>query len=223
MTWRTGLFLHFPVDPDRLRPHVPSPLELDTYDGDAYLSVLPFVLADAGLRYSPAATRLTFPEVNVRTYVQYEGESGLYFLDIDVAQRAVAELVRWTTRLPVHPATADVETDAGRVRFRSVRDSDPDARLSVTFGPTGGIFRAEPGSLDHWLAERRRMYDPRGRDVFYADISHERWPLQPAEATVERNTLLEASDLPVPEREPRVRYADGLSLTGSVPRRVDRL
>ncbi len=220
MAWTNGLFVHWPFDPEQVRPHVPDPLELDVRDGRAWISVLPFVLSRAGLRYSPAFARLTVPELNVRTYVRFDGAPGLYFLDIDLGNRLVARLVRDLTGLPVHGAEAGVRVDGDRVDFRSVRDADPTARFDASFGPDGDPYRAEPGSLDHWLAERRRMYATAGPGVLYGEIAHEPWPLQPADATIAENTLFEAGGLPEPAREPRVRYAGEMSMTGSVLRRV---
>lgn len=225
MTWRRGLFVHWPFDPDRVRPHVPEPLELDVHDGTAWISVLPFVLAHAGLRFSPGIARLTFPEVNVRTYVRHRGRPGLYFFAVDVAHPLVARLVRTTTRLPCHEADASVRTSDDEVTFRSVRtgpetDEGPGGHLHATYQPTGERFRAEPGSLDHWLVERRRMYDPGGQGVLYAEVAHEPWPLQPARATIHEETLFDADGLPEPDADPRVRYCESLAMTGSVPRVV---
>lgn len=222
MTVRDALFAHWPFDPGEVRPQVPRPLELDTYEGRAWVSVVPFVLADAGFRYTPDAARLTFPEVNLRTYVQFDGQSGLYFFSIDVDSELVAKIVRGTTRLPVYRADIRTRTRDGSVEFRSERRGEPTARFVASYRPDGELFHAESGSLDHWLAERRRMYAPEspGERVLYADISHDRWSLRPADVTVQVNTLFEAADLPAPEGDSHVRYSGEQSMTGSVPRRI---
>ena len=222
MTLSDSLFAHWPFEPERLRPHVPDPLELDTYDGRAWVSVVPFVLARAGIRFSPAFARLTFPELNVRTYVRFDGTPGLYFFSVDVDHPLVPAVVAGATRLPCFRARMDVRTHGDRVDFWSVRErpSEPPARFDASYRPDGEPFRAEPGTLDHWLAERRRMYDPTGRGVLYADIAHAPWPLQPADATVRADTMLEANGLPSPESEPRFRYVEELPVIGSVPRLI---
>lgn len=222
MTWTDGLFVHWPFDPDELRRHVPWPLEVDTYDGRAWASLLPFVLSDAGVRYSPSFARLTFPELNVRTYVRFDGTPGLYFLGIDVDHPVVPAAVRAATRLPCYDAAMTVRRRGDRVDFRSVREhpGEPPARFSASYGPEGGRFRPTPGTLDHWLVERRRLYDAVGEGVLYADVAHDPWPLQPADATIRANTVLEASDLPAPAGEPRCRYCEELRMTGSLPRRL---
>lgn len=220
MTWRDGLYLHWPVDPDRLRPHVPAPLELETRDGDAWVSVLPFVLARAGLRGAPALSRLSFPELNVRTYVRYENTPGLFFFSIDVGNAFVSRGVRRTTRLPVHHAKMNVSADDDRVAFSSIRADDDGARFSATYEPDGEVFYAEPDSLEYWLTARRRFYAPRNGSVLTGEIAHAPWPLQPATATVHENTMLEVNGLPTAEEEPLALFCGELSMTGSIVRRV---
>lgn len=110
MTWRDGLFVNWPVDADALRPHVPDQLTLETRDGDAWLSVLPFVLTKVGLRGAPPFTRTAVAELNVRTYVRYRGDPGLFFFSIDVGSPLIAAIVGRTTRLPVYHAHMLSET-----------------------------------------------------------------------------------------------------------------
>jgi uncharacterized protein YqjF (DUF2071 family) len=64
------------------------------------------------------------------------------------------------------------------------------------------MFRAERATLDHPLAERRRMYDPAGEGVPYAEIAHRPWPLRPADATVSADAVFEASGLPTRSASP---------------------
>lgn len=224
MTWRDGLFTHWPVDPDELRPHVPDPLTLETRDGRAWLSVLPFVLANVGLRGTPSITRLAFPELNVRTYVRYRGDPGLFFFSIDVDSSLVAATIGRTTRLPVYDANMRVgATEENHVAFASERrgtGSDVPARFAATYRPDGEVFTTEPDTLEHWLTARRRFYAPTASGVLAGEIAHEPWPLQPADVTIHENTMLEANGLPAPTGDPIVHYADELSMTGSIPRRL---
>lgn len=227
MTWRAGLFLHWSFDPEQIRPHVPEPLELDIRDGRAWVSVLPFVLADAGFRGTPSTARLTFPELNFRTYVHYDGWPGLYFFSIDVGH-PVARAIRAVSRLPCYRARMRVRTgpeasrEAEAVRFRGVRDApgEPDSRFDATYRPTGEVRRPEPGSLSHWLVERRGFFASRGPGVMYGEISHHPWPLQPADVEIRTNDLFADSALPEPDDEPVAYYADDLPMTGSVLRRI---
>lgn len=226
MTWRDGLFLHWPVDPERVRPHVPDPLELDTRDGTAWIGVLPFVLARTGLRGTPTAARLTFPELNVRTYVRYRGDPGLFFFSIDVGNAVVAETVGRLTRLPVHRAAMHVGGDDERVAFSSARppaagdDPDVPARFSATYRPDGDVRYPDRDSLLYWLLERRRFFAPESTGVLLAEIGHAPWPVQSAAVTVHENTLFAANGLPEPTGERIAHYCGELPMTGSILRRV---
>ncbi|ELZ06922.1 YqjF family protein [Natrialba aegyptia] len=121
MTLRHGLFVNWPIDPERIRPHVPSELTVDTRDGTAWLSVLPFVLTNVGFRGTSASTRVAFAELNVRTYVTYRGDPGLYFFSVDVGQHLLASVAGWLTRLPVFPAEMHVSGGSEGIRFSSRR------------------------------------------------------------------------------------------------------
>lgn len=234
MTLRDGLFVHWPVDPDDVRPYVPDGVTLETRDGRAWLSVLAFVLTNVGLRGSPPIARLAFGELNVRTYVRYRGDPGLFFFSIDVGSPFVAAATGRLTRLPVHYAQIRVSSGAGgndRVAFASTRrgntpdtgtptrDGSP-ARFSATYRSDGDVFSAEEGSLEYWLSERRRFYATSDGGVLTAEVAHDPWPLQPADVTIHENTMFAANDLPTPTAEPTAYFCGEHRLTGSVLRRL---
>ncbi|ELZ06404.1 hypothetical protein C482_01250 [Natrialba chahannaoensis JCM 10990] len=236
MTWRHGLFANWPVDPDQLQSHVPGPLEFETWDGDAWLSILPFVLTNVGIRGSPSATRIAFPELNVRTYVTHRGDPGLYFLSVDLDKRLLTNAIGRLTRLPVFTASMSVSGTEDGITFSSRRSDtlatgagenetdDEPAWFAATYRPNGPVTTAAPGTLEYWLTERRRFYAPAkgpGRgNVLTAEIAHDPWPLQPADATIMANTLFDRLGLTEPSGEPVCYYCDELEMTGSIPRRV---
>ena len=235
MTWRHGLFVHWPVDPDALESCVPSQLTLERRDGRAWVSVLPFVLVNVGLRGSPSITRLAVPELNVRTYVRYRGDPGLFFFSIDLGRPLFAAAIARTTRLPVTAARIRVSAIEDSVAFSSRRSLRPfapsvdavcrpgidsGARFEATYEPVGETFTPDPGTLAHWLVERRRFYAPGDSDVLAGEIAHDPWPLQPAAVTIHENTMFEVNGLPSPVDDPLVHYCGELPMTGSIPRRL---
>lgn len=223
MTLRDGLFVHWPVDPDALRRHVPDPLELDTRDGRAWVSIVPFVLARAGFRGTPSVLRTTITECNVRTYVRYRGDPGLLFCSIEVGSGPVGAAAGRLTRLPVSRAKIHVGGVDGQVAFASSREpvDGASAQFAVTYRPAGEVFFAEPGTLPSWLTDRRRFYAARGGGgVLTGEVAHAPWPLQPANVSIHENTLFAANDLPPPADEPIAHYCNRLELTGSIPRRL---
>ncbi|MEA2148297.1 MAG: uncharacterized protein QOD69_127 [Solirubrobacteraceae bacterium] len=94
---------------------------------------------------------------------------------------------------------------AGAVHYASQRTSPqaPPAAFRGCYRPTGPTFRAAPGTLEHWLTERYCLYTlDDEQHVLRGDIHHPPWPLQPAEADIDVNTMtteiaLDAGDAPL--------------------------
>lgn len=192
-TWYSLLFAHWAVRPEALRPLIPKPLELDLRDGQAWVGVTPFVVGGLRIRGTPPLPWLSrFPELNVRTYVDYGAHPGIYFFSLDAARLAAVAAARRAYRLPYFHAKMSARHQGGNVHYESERidPSGPPAKLRACYGPTGPRLPVDDGSLERWLAERYCLYvvDGRGR-VLRADIHHPPWPLQPAGATIELNTM----------------------------------
>ncbi|XVH33659.1 YqjF family protein (plasmid) [Haloferacaceae archaeon DSL9] len=222
MRWTHGAFIHWPVDADALEARVPDPLSVDTYRGRAWVSVVPFVLAQCGVVGTPSAARVAFPELNLRTYVRYDGHPGLYFFALDFGHRGIAALGARLTRLPCSYARMRFDPEANRIRSQRVSGSSPVADFEATIRPQGDASVSEPGSVAHWLLERRRFYHPDGSTVLYGDIEHEPWPIRRATLSIEHNSLFAAADLPRPLGDPRCHYCTELPITGSIFRRLTR-
>ena len=124
MRWHDLLFLHWRVDPALLRPHVPPSLELDTFDGSAWLGVVPFWMSGIRARLTPPIPGLSrFPELNVRTYVTAEGKPGVWFFSLDAANKVAVRAARWTFHLNYLDARmrCDVDAATSEVRYSSFR------------------------------------------------------------------------------------------------------
>jgi uncharacterized protein YqjF (DUF2071 family) len=191
--WENLLFAHWPVEENALAPVVPPQLQIDTFDGMAWLAVTPFRVGAhrvLGTPHIPAVT--SFPEVNVRTYTTIDGKPGIYFLSLDTVSRLVVGAARHVYRLPYFRSDISVEEGDGRLTFRSNRTSDdgPTAGLDIRYRPMRSPRIASPGSLEHFLTERYCLYtlDDRQR-VHRSDIHHPPWPLQDAEAEIRHNSM----------------------------------
>jgi uncharacterized protein len=183
-TWERLLFAHWRVDEDALRAHVPEELALETFDGSAWLAITPFRLSGLRLRGTLPLPRLSsFPELNVRTYVRRGDRPGIWFFSLDAASRWAVTAARRTYRLPYHLARMRVAARGGWVEYSSARTGHV---FEGRYRATGAVFRAEPGTLEHFLTERYCLwtYGPAR-----AEIHHPPWPLQRAEAELEVNTM----------------------------------
>jgi len=213
-TWDRLLFAHWPVSFDALRQLVPAALELDRYEGEAWLGVVPFLMRDVRPRALPAVPWLSaFPELNVRTYVTVGGKGGVYFFSLDAGNPLAVAIARRWFHLPYYRARFSVSQAGERTSYRSMRahSGAPSAELDANYRPTGPIYASTPGSLDAFLTERYCLYttDKRGR-LLRGEIHHQEWPLQRAEAEFRRNTMALAAGLTLPDIPPLLHYAHHL-------------
>ena len=112
MRWRDLLFAHWAVDVDVLRSLVPEPLEIDTFDSQAYVGVVPFGMEDTAPRGLPGLPYLSvFPEVNLRTYVRFGDVGGVWFFSLDAGRRLAVEGARLAFHLPYFHARMSIERD----------------------------------------------------------------------------------------------------------------
>ncbi|PSP56326.1 hypothetical protein BRC82_02200 [Halobacteriales archaeon QS_1_67_19] len=220
MEWRDALFTNWAVEPSVVAPHVPDSVSLDTYDGRAWLTVLPFVNADVRPHWFPRGVRI--PEVNLRTYVTRERRPAIYFRSLEASDRLTVLGARATHFLPYYVADIDFDRTDGGVRVESRRrhPGARPARFVAECGPDDERVETEPGSLAEFLTERHRYYtvSPSGR-LRYADVRHRKWPLYSADATVAENTVFRANSLPDPDGEPVVYYSPGVEVLASPSRR----
>ncbi|ESP88872.1 YqjF family protein [Candidatus Halobonum tyrrellensis] len=223
MSWRALLFANWPVDPDVVSAHLPDALAVDTYDGDAWLSVVPFTNAAVRPRGVPESLGVDLPELNLRTYVRVDGEPSVYFFSLDAQGVASVVGARLLHHLPYFYARIDHHrAHDGRVRFES-RRLHPGARpahFAATYGPAGDRLDPDDDSLAAFLTERYRFYTetPFGT-VRYTDVDHDPWPLYPAEADVESNTLFRADGFADPAGDPVLYYSPRLDIAASPSRR----
>jgi uncharacterized protein YqjF (DUF2071 family) len=187
--WEHLLFAHWPVEPERLRRLLPQPVEPDVRDGVAWLAIVPFVMV--GTRSAVGPRRLLLPpipELNVRTYVRVHGVPAVWFLSLDASSPFFAAMGRALYGLRYHLAKMVAAVDGERVHYLSSRGTSG-AAFSATYGPCGAAETAARGSLAYFLVERYRLFSEwRGR-LITAEVAHEPWPLQPAEARFALNRM----------------------------------
>jgi uncharacterized protein len=215
-TWQSLLFAHWPLPVEALRPLVPRGLTVQTFDGQAWIGITPFVLTGLRLRATPAIPGVSrFPEINVRTYVTDGDKPGVFFFSLDAGSRLAVTAARALYSLPYFRATISVISGRAHTVYWSRRRDrrGPAAEFRAEYRPTGPVVRAEPGTLDAWLTERYCLYavDRRG-GLHRAEIHHAPWPLQPAEATITRNAMTDGLGVRLPDVAPRLHFAARLDV-----------
>ncbi|WP_256403537.1 YqjF family protein [Halorubrum salinum] len=219
MTWRDGLFCHWAVDPAVVAETLPARLSVATHGGDAYLGVVAFVMDDIRPRGSPVG--LSFPELNLRTYVEGPSGPGVYFYNLDAADRFGVAVARRLFALPYYRAEMTARRDGDAVRFtsRRVHRDAPHARFDATYAPDGDPFVPDPDSRDAFFVENYRFYTS-GRELYVGEIAHEPWTLREARVDLRANTLFEANGFERPDGEPTAHVADPIDVTADRIRRV---
>jgi len=189
-TWDELLFAHWRVGAEGVARLVPQGLEVEQFDGSAWIGVTPFVVTGLRLRGTVPLPRVsTFPELNVRTYVTADDKPGIWFFSLDAGSRIAVEGARRVYKLPYFHARMSARRDGARIDYSSDRLDGSGKSFLGSYGPTGAVFEAERGSLEWFLTERYCLYAvDRGR-LHRAEIQHPPWPLQPAELELERNTM----------------------------------
>ena len=226
MRWHDLLFMHWPVPEEWLRPLIPSSLTLDTFDGTAWLAVVPFRMSGVRPRFLPQVPPLSnFPELNLRTYVSAGGRPGIWFFSLDAHNPVAVRLARATFKLPYFDAEMSCRTSGDTVSYESARTHRraPETRFAGRYRPTGEAIDTSPGSLERFLTERYCLYsaDPQGR-VRRGEIHHKLWPLQPAEAEIETLDMTRQIGLDLPDTGPLLHYAKRLDVVAWPPRRIER-
>jgi uncharacterized protein len=220
-TWCDLLFAHWPVDPAALRPAVPEQLPIDTFEGRAWIAVTPFEVRGLTVRGVPALPWVSrFPETNVRTYATIDGKPGIWFFSLDAARLLAVIGARLTYALPYFHARMAIGRGVGDAIEYATSRTGREAALRARYRPAGDVFQARPGTLEHFLTERYCLYTVVGGVVRRAEIHHPPWPLQPATAEIERNTMAAPLGLDLEGDEPLLHFSARQDVLIWGPRRL---
>ncbi|MFW6058613.1 MAG: YqjF family protein [Phycisphaeraceae bacterium] len=223
MTWHELLFAHWPVRWEALQPVVPGALAIDTFDGSAWVGVIPLGMRGVRPRGWPAALGWAFLELNVRTYVTVGGKPGVYFFSLDAANRLAVRAARWSWNLAYFDAAVSLHhDDEGWINYASERThrGAPAARLAARYRPVGGAQRAAAGSFEQFAMERYCLYTVNRRGhVHRGEIHHGPWMLRPAEARFDVLEMTEQVGVALPETLPRLHHADAMDVVAWLPER----
>ncbi|MDN5709470.1 MAG: DUF2071 domain-containing protein [Planococcus sp. (in: firmicutes)] len=188
-TWRDLVFLHWPISPNALRPFVPAELEIDLFNGQAWVGVVPFIADRTRLRCSlPVPIAGTYRELNVRTYVTCNGRTGVYFFSLDADSLPAVKAASAGGFLPYRYARMKVAKKDGRYVFTS-RLAKPaiGESFQVGFMPSAGIL--ESSELERWLTERYCLWTKPKTALYRVDIVHAPWQLQKVHIEIAENSL----------------------------------
>ena len=219
--WNDLLFAHWPVPAASITPLLPEGLQVDTFQGSAWLGVVPFWLDRIKVRGMPPVPGMrSFPDLNLRTYVRDEhtGTPGVYFFSLDASNLLAVAVAHTFFHLPYHWAEMRLDQRSDReFSFYSRRRFSSQQMIFKAryrgLGPTRKLADGNSGSLEYFLLERSCLFTRnRSGQAVRSNLHHVPWPLEDAEAEIERNDLATAIGIQLPDQEPVLHYSRRLAV-----------
>ncbi|MFN3149725.1 YqjF family protein [Bremerella sp.] len=199
--WRSLLFLHWPVPVETLQPLLPSGLEVDHYDGVAYVGVVPFAMEGVRNAWWPKWAAMTFLETNVRTYVYHGSQPGVYFLSLDAANRLAVWGARWFWGLPYYHAEMSLVRTGNEIAYETSRPGG-NARHHVQYRIGPELGPSQPGTLEHFFLERYLLFLEHRGALYSGQVHHVPYPAHDVELMEIEDSLANASGLMIPPGPP---------------------
>lgn len=219
--WNDLLFAHWRTHPSHLAALLPEGLHLDTFDGSAWIGVVPFWMDRIKVRGIPTILGArNFPELNLRTYVRDHrtGTPGVYFLSLDAANLLAVLVARGCYHLPYYWAEMRIESRSEREFsfFSRRRFAGKPVIFKARYrglGPTRKLAESRSGTLEYFLTERYCLFTRNSAgELVRANVHHVPWPLEEAAADIERNDLPAALGIDIRDQEPVLHYSRRLAV-----------
>jgi uncharacterized protein YqjF (DUF2071 family) len=222
MEWHDVLFLHWPVPEEQIDRRIPDALSVETFDGTAWLGIVPFSMSGIRPRRLPAVPMISnFPELNIRTYVTDGQYSGVWFHSLDASSALAVKIARWTFSLNYYHADIHVRETNDTVTFRSHRKHDENGTFDfVASYESGSLLDSETSARQRFLTERYFLFSQsRDGTIYRGRIDHDPWSLRRADVRID---TCEIEDHPVPpDRNPAsVLYSPGASVRAWFPKAI---
>jgi uncharacterized protein len=214
--WRDLLFLHWEVPSDALERLLPKELTVDTFDGKAWVGVVPFTMLDVAPRWSPSVPGISnFHELNVRTYVHYRGQNpGVWFFSLDAANALAVLVARTGWALPYHRASMRLDKTGNTVDYENRRlfPGPRPAEFRATYHIGDAIGSAKPGTREHFFAERYVLYAQTRSGLSIGRVHHVPYPLHEVRVESWSESMLAAAGIPRSNDEPDALYSPGVDV-----------
>jgi len=170
------LFLHWPAPAAFLRSHIPPVLAIDQFDGQAWVSlvVMRMHVRNTALPF----LTLRFNQVNLRTYVRYGEQSGIWFLSVHANHHLAVTTARLATPIPYQVAFIQYGFAASEKFARAKCNRSCRLRLALRFSVNAELPVSDP--LQTWLLERYHLLtlDRQGR-LQFGRFDHPPWSIRP--------------------------------------------
>ena len=193
--WRFLTFMHWEVSSVNIAPYLPEGLELDLFDGKAYVSVIPFMMKNVRPRLGlPLPGISNFPEFNIRTYVKKNNKPGVLFLTLDAQSYITCFYAPFAYGLPYQYSKGKVSTNGDSYNWKSKR-SLKGFELAGSSKKKGTSLTSNKGSLEEFLFERYCLYTIYQNKICIGHTHHNPWVFYNAEVEIISNNLMASYNL----------------------------
>jgi uncharacterized protein YqjF (DUF2071 family) len=214
--WRDLLFLHWEVPVETLERLLPTDLTVDTFDGKAWVGVVPFTMRDVAPRWSPSVPGIShFHELNVRTYVHHRGQNpGVWFFSLDAAATIAVIVARTGWALPYHRASMGLYKAENWIDYESRRlfPGPRPAEFRAKYEIGEALGPAKPGTLEHFFAERYILYAQTRSGLSIGRVHHVPYPLHDVRIESWSENMMAAAGLSRSNDEPLALYSPGVDV-----------
>lgn len=180
--WAKLGFFHWAVSPDLISSRLPNGLHVDTFDGKAWLGVVPFLMQRIRPIGLPPLPWLSwFHELNLRTYVYDDkGTPGVWFFSLDCNQPLAVEIARRFFHLPYQHAKMSSNISKIEVEYFSKRKKDSTGVARFKYPHPAAPQPAGIDTLEWFLVERYTLFstDPEG-NIYSGRVYHEPYQIEP--------------------------------------------
>lgn len=222
-SWRDVTFLHWPIAPDLVAPHLPPGITPDVFGGISYVGLIGFRMVGLGLGRGPGIPYLgTFSEINVRLYsVDDRGRRGVVFPSLESSRLLSALAARVGLNLPYMWSAMRIARDGDEFSYESRRRALGPKPATTRFSVRVGDPIAEPSELETWLTARWGLHVRAWGRTLHVPNEHPSWPLRRAELLHLDDTLFGAVGLPSTGAAPlSVLHSEGVHVRFGQPRVV---
>jgi uncharacterized protein YqjF (DUF2071 family) len=212
-TWEKLLFMHWPFAPEMVQSFLPRGLDVDTFNGVAWVALTPFTISNLTLTGLPAIPGASsFHELNLRTYVHANGIPGVWFFSLEASKLLPVIGARTFYWLNYRHSDMIFRDKSDKLEFIAHREDKINADFQATWIPGEVLPEPEPDSLEFFLVERYALYAARDNQLMQARIYHSPWELRSAELLSFETTMFDWLGLPNPIAEPLLHFSTVLNV-----------
>ncbi|MGM7682306.1 YqjF family protein [Cytobacillus sp. Hm23] len=208
--WEDLIFAHWPVCKRSLEKVIPYPLKLDCYEHQAWISIVFLSMSGMYVNGIPFLSLFKpFQQINVRTYVSYQGIRGVFFLKIHASNFFASRLAAFFYHLPYTYSIITTDNDQNRYSYMcSQKQRQFSPFLHAHFTIDDEEFTPHNEDFVSFLVNRYCLFIVnKHNNVYRGDLLHEPWLLRKGTCTSFDSSSFFDQNLSIIKEQPIVHYS----------------